>query len=194
VSDQQKQIEFELVRRAQNGDEKAFEQLVVLHDRHVLKVAYSMTGSLVDAQDVYQETFLRAFKSIQSFRFASSFRTWLLRIAVNQSINWRKKRKRRAFFSLNSTNDGDEKSQLDFIVGSLDSSTSVHSEEILKQIQAGLTTLSHKERAVFTLRHFQDIKLKEIATTMNCAEGTVKNLLFRATQKMQKALKEYIED
>jgi len=70
-----KNTEFELVQRAQNGDEKAFEELVILHDRHVLNMAYSMTGSLADAQDVYQETFLRAFRAIGSFRFQSSFHT-----------------------------------------------------------------------------------------------------------------------
>jgi RNA polymerase sigma-70 factor (ECF subfamily) len=194
VSDQLKHIEFELVQRAQNGDHKAFEELVVLHDRQVLNVAYSMTGSLADAQDIYQETFLRAFRAIGSFRFQSSFRTWVLRIAVNQAINWRKKKKLRSFFSLDAHDQNSKDSQFLQIAGTSDASTSLHSKEILEHIQNGMNRLSNRERAVFTLRHFQEIKIKEIAALLDCAEGTVKNLLFRATQKMQKELQEFVED
>lgn len=193
MSDQEKHIEFELVQRAQNGDAKAFEDLVVLHDRQVLNVAYSMTGSLTDAQDVYQETFLRVFKAIRGFRFQSSFRTWVLRIAVNQAINWRKKQRLRSFLSIDSGSSNDD-APFVHLASQSDASGAVQSEEILRLIQNGMNGLSSKERAVFTLRHFEEVKIKDIAVVLDCAEGTVKNLLFRATKKMQKALKHYVED
>jgi RNA polymerase sigma-70 factor (ECF subfamily) len=194
VSDQKYHIEFELVRRAQGGDEKAFEELVLLADRHVLDLAYNMTGNLADAQDVYQETFLRAFKSLQGFRFASSFRTWILRIALNQAINWRKKHRIRSFFSQSVHENVAEDSAYIQFADDSDPSAGIHSQEILQHIQAGMDSLSAKERAVFALRHFQGIKIKEIAIMLDCAEGTVKNLLFRATKKMQKALRYYAEE
>ncbi len=189
-----KHIEFELVQRAQHGDEKAFEELVIQHDRQVLNVAYSMTGSLADAQDIYQETFLRAYRALPGFRFQSSFRTWLLRITVNQAINWRKKRKLRSIFSLDSPDGHNNDMAFLNIASDTDAAATVHAEEIWQQIFRGMQTLSSKERAVFTLRHFEGIKIKEIATLLECADGTVKNLMYRATQKMQKALKEYVED
>ena len=193
VSDQQNHIEFELVQRAQSGDGKAFEELVVLTDRHVLNLAYNMTGNLSDAQDVYQETFMRAFKGIGNFRFQSSFRTWILRITVNQAINWRKKRKIRSFFSLDTQESDEKNSEYIHLAGDADPTAGIQSQEILQQIQAGMDLLSSKERAVFTLKHFQGIKIREIAVMLDCAEGTVKNLLYRATQKMKKALDFYLE-
>ncbi|MBN1561347.1 sigma-70 family RNA polymerase sigma factor [candidate division KSB1 bacterium] len=190
--DQENHIEFELVRRAQGGDSKAFEELVMLSDRQVLTLAYHMTGNLADAQDVYQETFLRAFRGLQGFRFQSSFRTWLLRIATNQAINWRAKRRLR-LFSQPHESDAEDSSCSQFVDNS-DPSATVHVQEILQHIRAGMDFLSAKERAVFTLRHFEGTKIKEIAAMLGCAEGTVKNLLFRATKKLQKALSFYTEE
>lgn len=179
------------MQRAQQGETKAFEELVVLSDRHVLHLAYALTGSLIDAQDVYQETFLRAFKAIGGFRFQSSFRTWILRITMNQAINWRKKKKLRLFFSLDTQHAGKNDSMFFQIADKTDITASVQSGDIMQQIHLALQRLSSKERAVFSLRHFQEVKIKEIALILGCAEGTVKNVLFRATQKMQKALAEY---
>ena len=165
-----------------------------MHDRQVLNIAFSMTGNPADAQDVYQETFLQAFSNVKDFRGQSSFKTWLLRIAVNRAINFCKKKKRRRLFSLDA---GDvEIADRAFIQPASGSNPSdrVLAKEILHHINVGMAVLSAKERAVFTLRHFQEIKIKEIAEMLGCAEGTVKNLLYRATRKMQKALKSYVED
>lgn len=179
------------MRRAQNGELNAFEELVKLHDRSVLNVAYSMTGNADDAQDVYQETFLRAYTGISRFRFESSFRTWVMRIAVNQSINMRKKRRLRSFLSLNVTASEHDEPVVLQIADSEDPAAEVVSEEILQQVQTALQVLTTKERAVFTLKHFEQYKVKEIAQMLQCAEGTVKNYLFRATQKLQARLKSY---
>ena len=194
MSKNNKHIEFELVARAQAGDGSAFEELVKIHDRQVLNLAYSMLGNLADAQDVYQETFLRAWKSIASFRFQSAFKTWLLRIAVNQSLTARKRKKLRSFLSLNDTSPA----AADVIEKALKDSSSatdaLFSTETLQQINAAMERLSAKERAVFTLKHFQEFKIRDISEMLGYAEGTVKNLLFRAGRKMQKALKSYYKD
>ena len=194
MSENKKHIEFELVERAQAGDGKAFEELVKMHDRRVFDLAYSMLGNLADAQDVYQETFLRAWKSIASFRFQSSFLTWLLKITFNQSLTMRKKIKLHSFLSLsNSAPDSNQFVHLQ-IADTTNADQHLNSEETLQQVNSAMLKLTTKERAVFSLKHFQDIKIKEIAVMLGYADGTVKNLLFRATRKMQKSLKHYVKD
>ena len=83
-----------LVQRAQEGDAEAFERLVHQYDRRVLTLAYQLVGNTQDAEDVYQEAFMRAYDKIGKFRFESDFYTWLYRIVVNCAISYRKKRNR----------------------------------------------------------------------------------------------------
>ncbi|MCA9743771.1 MAG: RNA polymerase sigma factor [Deferribacteres bacterium] len=183
------QQEINLIERAQGGDTQAFDALVRMHDRRVLQVAYAMLNHLHDAQDVYQETFLRAYSKIATYRFESSFSTWLLKIAVNLSINRRKQRKRRQWFSLEEK--GANVIEHHMSGGGADPSSTekqVASNEFQQHVAASLEALSEQERAVFTLKHFQGYKISEIAKMISCAEGTVKNYLFRATQKLKKQL------
>ena len=194
MNDANKHIEFELVGRAQAGDDKAFEELVKIHDRRVFNLAFSMLGNLADAQDVYQDTFLRAWRGIGSFRFQSSFSTWLLRIAVNQSLTFRKRRKLRSVLSLHDSATDSSPALYFEIAGDSNAEKSLYSKEALQQINAAMERLTAKERAVFSLKHFQDIKIREISSMLGYAEGTVKNLLFRASRKMQKSLKPYFKD
>ncbi|MDZ7343905.1 MAG: sigma-70 family RNA polymerase sigma factor [candidate division KSB1 bacterium] len=84
-----------MIRRAQEGDGTAFEALVQMHDRQVLKLAVQMLNHLEDAQDVYQKIFIKVFCNLPSFRFESEFSTWLYRIVINQCINYRQWRSRR---------------------------------------------------------------------------------------------------
>jgi len=192
VREQEIENEFSLVRQAQAGDEKAFEQLVKRHDRHVLNIALGMTGQLVDAQDIYQESFLRAFSKLQTFSFQSSFKTWLLRIVVNQSINYRRKKKLRTFLSIDSSDESTL--ALPELTDHSDPTRKLTADECRSLIGKALKKLSAKERAVFTLKHEQDYKIREIAVILDCAEGTVKNMLFRAVNKLQKALRNYIQE
>ncbi|MFQ5631521.1 MAG: RNA polymerase sigma factor [bacterium] len=186
------QREKNLIKHAQNGDTHAFDALVRLHDRRILQITYSMLSHLQDAQDVYQETFLRAFSKLESYRFESSFATWLGRIAINLSINKRKQRKRRQWFSLDEKTDTQlhiemEENHRD--VRTADET--VVSNEFYQQIHNSLDVLSEQQRAAFTLKHLHGYKITEISKIMTCAEGTVKNYLFRATQKLKKELMPY---
>ncbi len=184
--------EIRLIRRAQEGDGAAFEVLVQMHDRQVLKLAQQMLNNLEDAQDVYQEIFIKVFRSLPSFRFESEFSTWLYRIVVNQSINYRQWRSRRRFLSFNTHGDVEEKSSTYLPADrNPDPESEALNQELSREIALAMESLSEKQRAVFVLRHFHGQKLQEIAKTMGCAEGTVKNYLFRATQHMQQKLQEY---
>lgn len=183
------QQETTLIKRAQGGDTLAFDELVRLHDRKVLQVAYAMLNHLQDAQDVYQETFLRAYAKLGSYRFESSFATWLVKIAINLSINRRKQRKRRQWLSLEERGAVSIEREMAGNHGRTPSTEEqVAAHEFQEHIQKSLEVLSEQERAVFTLKHFHGYKISEISSMISCAEGTVKNYLFRATQKLRKKL------
>ncbi len=187
--------ELDLIHRAQMGDTEAFDNLVRLHDRQVLQLAFSVLLNLQDAQDVYQETFMKAFVNISSFRFESEFSTWLNRIALNLSINRYRQRKMRQWFSLEQKQE--EQSGWDLQVPEtemLAPETSLHSGEIKRAVASGLRHLSPQQRAVFVLKHLHGYKITQIAESLDCAEGTVKNQLFRATRKLRKLLKPLLQE
>jgi RNA polymerase sigma-70 factor (ECF subfamily) len=184
------QEEIGLIQRAQAGERRAFEELVRLHDRRILQVAYGILGNRDDAYDAYQNTFIRAFTHLKAFRFESAFSTWLTRIAINQSLNLRKKQRWRHWLSL----DGPQPVPLPEAGPSDQPVQDMMNEEIAEQIQQSLSLLSDRERTVFVLKHMQGYKIREIAGMIDCAEGTVKNYLFRATQKMRNALQPLYED
>ncbi|MDZ7291629.1 MAG: RNA polymerase sigma factor [candidate division KSB1 bacterium] len=184
--------EKRLIRRAQEGDGAAFEALVHQHDRQVLKLARHMLNNLEDAQDVYQEIFIKVFHSLPSFRFESAFSTWLYRLAINQCINFRQRRSRRRLLSFDVHGNDEEKYPACLPQDkNPDPEAETLNQELGREIALALETLSDKQRAVFVLRHFHGRKLQDIAKTLGCAEGTVKNYLFRATQRMQEKLREY---
>jgi len=180
-----------LIRRAQEGDGPAFETLVQMHDRQVLKLARQMLNNLEDAQDVYQEIFIKVFRSLPSFRFESEFATWLYRIVINQCINYRQWRSRRRFLSFDAHNGEENQTSYSPPDKNPDPEKETLNKELSREIALAMESLSDKQRAVFALRHFHGQKLQEIAKTLGCAEGTVKNYLFRATQRMQEKLQEY---
>jgi len=183
--------EIRLIKRAQDGDAAAFDALVIMYDQEVLKLAYRMVNNLEDARDVYQEVFLLVYRKLSSFRFESEFYTWLYRIVVNYCINYRKWRRRRQMATLDE-NAPEESGAAQWIDSAARSpENGVMNRELGDSIQKALTHLSEKQRAVFVLRHFHDLKLQDIAKSMGCAEGTVKNYLFRATQKMQELLRDF---
>jgi len=188
--------ELDLIKRAQQGDTQAFEKLVCLHDRRVLQLAYSMMGNRQDAQDIYQEVFMRAFVKIASFRFESEFSTWLCRIVINVSINRRRQRRmRRLFFGAGSSPM--QTAQLDEIEDRSPSGNlpdgSVIAKETQQQLERALNTLPDLQHAVFTLKHMHGYKINEISEMLDKAEGTVKNSLFRAAQRLRAELRPYFE-
>jgi RNA polymerase sigma-70 factor (ECF subfamily) len=186
------QDEQAVIKQAQGGNILAFEALVKRYDKHVLQLAYSLVNNTQDAQEVYQEVFVRVFKNLKRFKFQSQFSTWLYRVVVNYCINFNKRKSRAKFFSLDGqAGEPDHEWKKAMKDGTRSPEESVLNQELSDSIELALEQLSARQKTVFVLRHYHGHKLQEIAQIMKCSEGTVKNYLFRATQKMQALLKEY---
>lgn len=186
------QAEQNLVERAQNGDTRAFEILIQQCDRKVLEMAYSLLGNRQDAEDVYQETMLKAYTRLESFRGESRFSTWLCRIAIHHAINRRRARARRRWFSLHDSEDTVLSSEIARNHRpAVSAEQRVLDQEFHRHLQRALDRLSVRERAAFVLKHFHDYKIVEIADALNCSPGSIKSYLFRATRKLRGTLQSY---
>ena len=183
-----------LVRAAQRGDRAAFEELVRHYDQQVLRQALHLTGSEHEAQDIYQEAFLKAYKSIGRFRFECSFYTWIYRIVTNLCLdNIRKKQVRKEDAPVAVDSQGE---QYDVLAQVADIRSGANPERDLMRRELGgkiaqaLEKLTPRERMVFELKHYQGLKLRTVGEMLNTTEETAKNTLFRATQKLRGALAE----
>jgi RNA polymerase sigma-70 factor (ECF subfamily) len=181
-----------LVREAQRGNRAAFESLVRNYDQAVLRLALHLTGSEHEAQDVYQEAFLKAYKSIGNFRFECSFYTWIYRIVTNLCLDHLRKRQVRKEDAPVATDEHGE--QYDLLDQVPDGRPGANPErelmrrEMGTRIGAALEKLTPRERMVFELKHYQGLKLRTVGEVLNTTEETAKNTLFRATQKLRGAL------
>ncbi len=189
--------ENNLILAAQKGDTAAFEELIYKYDRNVLGIAYSYISNNEDAKDIYQEVFLRVFKGIKKFEFRSEFSTWLYRITTNVCLTYRSQKKRYAIASLNeeiNSEDGETQTLADTIADSSNTDSRAISSEVSSHIEKGLEKLSPQQKLVFTLKHYKGYKIKEIASMMNCTEGTIKNYLFTGTQRMREHLQDFLHN
>lgn len=174
--------EKELIERVQRGDEMAFTQIMNRYGERVMGLAFHFTKSYQDAEDLYQETFIKIYKNIDSFRFESEFFTWVYRILANQAFNFYRKSKRMRIVDpgeddyLWETLPADESSVAD---------QATINSSLRSEIDRALLELSPQQRTVFILKHYEDKKIKDIAAILDCTEGTVKRYLFRANRKLQ---------
>ena len=182
----------ELIRAAQRGDHAAFEELVRQYDQPVLRLALHLTGSEQEAQDIYQEAFLKAYRNLGNFRFECSFYTWIYRIVSNLCMDYlRRKQVRKEDSPVRVGSEGEE---FDLLEQFPDERAGASPERDLmrretgKRIARALTRLSPRERMVFEMKHYQGLKLRTIGEALNTTEETAKNTLFRATQKLRAAL------
>jgi RNA polymerase sigma-70 factor (ECF subfamily) len=179
------------VALARDGDSEAFRALVERHSRAVYRLAHRMTGSAADAEDVVQETFLRAYRQLGRFESRANFGTWLHRIAVNCSIDLIRSRPHRE--AAHDSNDLD-----DFIgVEAGDTKRAsperlMLSVEVHERIQNAMGTLSHMERAAFVLRHFEGHSIEEIGRLLGLKTNATKHSIFRAVRKMRIALEPFV--
>ena len=183
-----------LIREAQRGDRAAFEDLVRQYDQAVLRLALRLTGSEADAQDIYQEAFLKAYRNLGRFRFECSFYTWIYRIVTNLCLDqMRKKKVRKEEAPVAQTADGGEVNILEMAADERAGSNperDVMGRELGRKINLALGRLTPRERTVFELKHYQGLKLRTIGEMLNTTEETAKNTLFRATQKLRGSLQE----
>jgi RNA polymerase sigma-70 factor (ECF subfamily) len=181
--------EWELIQRARDGDRRAFRELVELHRKQVLHLAYDLSGDLQDAEDISQETFVKMYRALHTFRGDSRLSTWLHRITVNTWHNQRRSksdRARQAEQPLDDSLAGDCAEA----VGQREATPDRRAEDAFarKRILGALQRLSGRERSVFVLRHFHEYKLDEVGEALSLSTGTVKTLNFRALKKMRELL------
>ncbi|HMP75828.1 MAG TPA: sigma-70 family RNA polymerase sigma factor [Kiritimatiellia bacterium] len=185
--------DVELVARARDGDYSAYEELVRRYQRRVYALVYNMTSHKQDAEDMVQDVFVKAYRSLHGFKGDSSFYTWIYRIAVNRTINFLKKRKRKAGDV--SLDDVDQAIERDPDYVELRARESpvrdMTLNELQKKLNAALQTLSEKHRTVVVLHDIQGLPHEEIASITNSSVGTVRSRLFYARQHLQRELAEY---
>ncbi len=181
-----------LVREAQRGNRAAFEELVRNYDQAVLRLAMHLTGSELEAQDIYQEAFLKAYKSVGSFRFECSFYTWIYRIVTNLCLDHLRKRQvRKEDAPVAVDAEGEQYDVLEQVPDGRASSNperDLMRRELGTRINRALERLSPRERMVFELKHYHGLKLRTVGEILSTTEETAKNTLFRATQKLRGAL------
>jgi RNA polymerase sigma-70 factor, ECF subfamily len=181
-----------LIRESQRGNRAAFEELVRHYDQAVLRLAMHITGSDTEAQDVYQDAFLKAYRNIGSFRFECSFYTWIYRIVTNLCLDsLRKKQVRKEDSATQVDAEGESYDLLDQVADGrpgADPERDLMRRELGKTINRALDRLTPRERMVFELKHYQGLKLRTIGEMLNTTEETAKNTLFRATQKLRGSL------
>lgn len=182
-----------LVARVQQGDRGAYDHLVQRYKERLYATVYHMTGNHDDANDLVQEAFIKAYKSIGTFKRESSFYTWIYRIAVNRTINHLKRGKNRQHFSLDDV-DTHIQSDPDFIelMSHVTPRREVGLNELQEQLNNALQKLSEAHRAVVVLHDVQGMTHADIAKAMKCSEGTVRSRLFYARQQLQGLLSDYL--
>ncbi|NOZ04401.1 MAG: sigma-70 family RNA polymerase sigma factor [FCB group bacterium] len=176
----------QLILQAQDGDTDAFHKLVAMHDHRIMALAYQLTKNKQDAEDLYQEVFMKAYKKLHQFQFRSEFYTWLYRITVNTAFNLKRKLSR---FPTHEPDPAENRDPMDWIIS--EDTTDDERMEIIKAVRKSMEILPQQQRTVFILKHLQSLKIKDIASILNISEGTVKKYLFRAMEKLRMSLKEY---
>ena len=179
--------ELSLIRRAQEGDRSAFDALIRLYDQNVLRLALQVVGSPEEARDLYQEAFLKVYRSIRHFRSEAKFSTWLYRVVMNVCLDHLRRQHTRKEVQVPMVEEGEPEffQTVPDDRPTLDPERTTHSKEIGQRIQVALDRLNPRERMVFELKHYQGLKLRAIGEICNTSEQTVKNCLFRATQKLR---------
>src|SRR5579864_5970556 len=174
------------VAKARSGDTEAFRALVDLHSRGLFRVAFRMTGNESDAEDVVQESFLRAYRQLGKFDERASFGTWLYRIAVNCALDLVRSKKRRA------EQQPAEDSREDPVRLTASSQPGPErlalSGELRERVADAMNELSAAERSAFVLRHFEGMRIEEVSRVLGCQPGAAKHSVFRAVQKLRRAL------
>ncbi|MCL1820366.1 MAG: sigma-70 family RNA polymerase sigma factor [Oscillospiraceae bacterium] len=182
----------ELVKRAKDGDNDAFEQLVKDNQRGVYTLALRYIGNHDDALDISQEAFLRAYRGLKFFQGDSSFSTWLYRLTVNASIDYLRKAKRRRAIPFSALGEPDQ------VIGIPDTKDSPEQtaelSELKNALNEALQMLKYEHRTVFILRCVHELSYTEIAEILNIEEGTVKSRLSRARDRLKEILKGNFSD
>lgn len=186
--------EQSLVRRARQGDMGAYDDLVRRYQERIYATIYHMTSNHEDANDLAQETFIKGYQALKSFKGGSSFYTWIYRIAVNKTINFLKQRKNRVHLSLNDLDfNAEHDPDLVALVSERTPRREVNLAELQEKLNEAMQKLSDSHRLVVALHDVQGLPHDEIAEIMDCNIGTVRSRLFYARQQLQALLADYLK-
>jgi RNA polymerase sigma-70 factor, ECF subfamily len=189
--DVRRPIDSELLERAREGDASAFDILIRRHDRHLYRIARSVLPDDQEAEDVVQETFMRAFMGLRGFRGAASLRTWLTRIVLNEAI--RRRRRRRSTVELTALHAAQERSRRPIHTASLtardrDPERAAAQSQIRKMLEKAIDELPAEFRTIFVLRDVEEFSTEETANLLGIREETVKTRLHRARRALRESL------
>jgi RNA polymerase sigma-70 factor (ECF subfamily) len=189
--------ELDLVRQSQAGQTEAFDELVTRYRTRIFAMIYNMVHNEQDAWDLAQESFVKAWRSIQRFRGRSSFYTWIYRIVMNVTIDWlRKKQVKGAGAEFDDSIQLKEIDPASKTVPKADPlpHTRMERSEIRARIDRAIQQLSPDHRAVILMKEIEEMQYHEIAEALDCSIGTVMSRLFYARKKLQTLLKDLYED
>ena len=176
------------VERARSGDSDAFRLLVEQHSRAIFRLAFRMTGNEQDAEDVVQETFLRAYKQLDRYEARSSFSTWLYRIASNYSLDLMRMRNRHESRRERGTDEENRDILQSIPLDTPGPDRLMYGEEVKEKVNAAMNELSAQERTAFVLRHFEGLSIEEIGEALGTGANATKHSIFRAVQKLRRSL------
>lgn len=187
----------ELVREARHGDKDAFKELVERYQRKIMAISIGMVHNPEDAMEITQETFVKAYESLDGFKGESSFYTWLYRIAVNRAIDFRRRSRRYPtigledrFGSANSNESYEE--VLGEEEGRNDPFQQTQAREVGDRVAEAIDELTPDHKAVILLREVDGLSYEEISRVMQCSKGTVMSRLHYARKKLQKRLQDLL--
>jgi RNA polymerase sigma-70 factor (ECF subfamily) len=177
-----------VVARVRAGDHDAFRHLVERHSRSVFRLAYRLTGREEDADDIVQETFLKAFRQLARFESRSSFGTWLYRITVNCAHDLMRQRPRAG--TRTSLDDPEQARSLQLVDASAaaDPMRELTRRQIDQRVRAAMSELSAQERSAFVMRHYEGLSIEEIGRVLDLRTSAAKHSIFRAVKKLRRLL------
>ena len=186
----------ELVEASRTGDQTAFHRLVDHFQPEIFRMLYYRTRSRMDAEDLTQDVFLRAYKHLARLQSAAVFRSWLYRIAVNRVNDYYRKKRFRALFG-NVSVDEESFQETEEMAEPPQAVEGMERKEFWRQVEKMLDSLSRMEREVFLMRFFDELSIKEMTAALGKNESTVKTHLYRALKKLKTAfgdMQELLED
>lgn len=192
MKDSNKNIDLNLVKRAKKGDYQAFDLLVIKYQTRLISTAFKFVKDMQIAEDIVQESLIKSYKSLHSFREDSSFYTWVYRITVNTAKNFLISKKRRG--ELLQAEIGKE-GAIEIEQFSLDSPEALLMRSQLKHlIENCLNQLSEETKTAITLREFDGLSYEEISKIVNCPVGTIRSRIFRGREILDKEIENYREE
>ena len=189
MSENEKSEDRMLITHAKEGDTEAFESLVKKYQRNIYLLCHRMTGAHQAADDLSQDTFIKAFFSLNTFKDGMNFFTWIRKIAVNTSLNFLRIRKREKPLG-----DNDAYVTSNPYSSSQDSPPEqLQKNRMQEKFKTALKSLPSDQKTIFILRVYEDLSYKDISELLNIPQGTVMSRLSRARRKLQRELADYLE-